>query len=644
MDIIKFVLCNQMAIMFRRKVLALLGMNCTGFEDVIEKIEDGQYENCQEVCDDIFDIIDNVQNNLRRHNVVPNDGNERTFFTFTKEDGRLFASKIKEKLKIQFNEFIEERQTFFSGDVDETLEKLKKRFPWASEEYLHIKALDATINKGITPKTIKKELEKMGTAKEESLAIKSYNYFPSKSNYHLSPEQLTAGILAEKEFYKGMAKCEEIPANIQKKCLKKIQNKADCIDYISFITNNKNISKYNKSKQKFWNLGHVNDNGEVEEQLLFHGTAESSVASICVHNFNLDSCPRETSRPKRSLFGEGLYFSSIPTFSLKYGPMLILCKVLPGKIEKFRKGDQKVPNIPDNYDSREVLLEGCDRLILVAKQSEQILPYCIIHIKKESMQQGENAVSSASTFNCAGSNQTFNTTSQPQSQSKNVFTRSKRSLQNDRNLPKEESIIYKCLSMSDYAVWKCGFFDGYAMEKCNPDCPQKGLIIIRLSKCNHKVHVDCLSWLRNEGKMFLNCPICGTLIITWGNQPFDMTMETAILDTELPGFQGVKTIQIKYLVENGIQTQSHPSPGKPYYAKDFPKYAFLPVTEAGIEILDLLKEAFRRGLVFTVDQNCVTWADISHKTLIKDNGGRLGYPDDSYFSLVRKQLEKFGIS
>ena len=69
----------------------------------------------------------------------------------------------------------------------------------------------------------------------------------------------------------------------------------------------------------------------MSEVLLFHGTAVASVDSILKNNFSLDHFPiqqQESSRDKRSMFGEGIYLSEMPAVSLVYGNGLVLCKVI----------------------------------------------------------------------------------------------------------------------------------------------------------------------------------------------------------------------------------------------------------------------------------------------------------------------------
>ena len=89
----------------------------------------------------------------------------------------------------------------------------------------------------------------------------------------------------------------------------------------------------------------------------------------------------------------------------------------------------------------------------------------------------------------------------------------------------------------------------------------------------------------------------------------------------LPGHAGTKTIVIRYQMESENQGAGHPHPGAPYHAIGFPRLAYLPDSEEGRRVLNMLVTAFRRRLIFTVGpsltlgkEDCVTWAGIHHKT------------------------------
>lgn len=87
------------------------------------------------------------------------------------------------------------------------------------------------------------------------------------------------------------------------------------------------------------------------------------------------------------------------------------------------------------------------------------------------------------------------------------------------------------------------------------------------------------------------------------------------------------TIIIEYNFPSGIQGQDPPNPGVRFQGKK--RTAYLPDTQEGREVLQLLKRAFDARLVFTVGTsnttgptNQITWNGIQHKTSIK--GGIIG--------------------
>ena len=84
------------------------------------------------------------------------------------------------------------------------------------------------------------------------------------------------------------------------------------------------------------------------------------------------------------VFGSGIYFSELPAVSLMYGGGLLLCKVMVGSCEMFKPKGEIPPDIPDMFDSREVIKDGVGVLHVVKKPS-QILPYCVIKLREESL-------------------------------------------------------------------------------------------------------------------------------------------------------------------------------------------------------------------------------------------------------------------
>ncbi|KAL3864504.1 hypothetical protein ACJMK2_006178 [Sinanodonta woodiana] len=169
-----------------------------------------------------------------------------------------------------------------------------------------------------------------------------------------------------------------------------------------------------------------------------------------------------------------------------------------------------------------------------------------------------------------------------------------------------------------------------------------------LHKCSHSFCSLCID------QHFTNtphCPICFTVYgIKTGNQPKDGYMDAKVNEKiQLPGFEGHGTIMLYYSFFDGIQTEEHPNPGRPYYGTN--RTAYLPNNQEGQKVLKLLKEAFKRRLVFTVGSsrttgcdNVVTWNDIHHKTNTCGGTVEFGYPDPTYLQRVQEELAAHGVT
>lgn len=151
------------------------------------------------------------------------------------------------------------------------------------------------------------------------------------------------------------------------------------------------------------------------------------------------------------------------------------------------------------------------------------------------------------------------------------------------------------------------------MEKINPNNMKK-------LECGHKFCRKCIDDYFAQVKKV--CPICQRVFaVIDGTQPDGGTMRCKVLKMSLPGYEPAFTIEIVYSIPNGVQTSVHPNPGRPY--QGCIRTAYLPNTNEGQRVCELLKKAFHHKLIFTVGQsrttgvdNVVTWNDIHHKTAI----------------------------
>ncbi|XP_004069155.2 E3 ubiquitin-protein ligase DTX3L [Oryzias latipes] len=168
----------------------------------------------------------------------------------------------------------------------------------------------------------------------------------------------------------------------------------------------------------------------------------------------------------------------------------------------------------------------------------------------------------------------------------------------------------------------------------------------RRLKCQHEFCEECLEdALHQTGSI---CPICNHVFdVLTGDQP-NGQMSWVKNSDSLPGFSGCGHIVITYNIANGVQTDRHPNPGKPFSGTC--RTAYLPDNKEGNAVLQLLKKAFDQRLIFTVGnsetnglENQVIWNDISHKTSLSGGIKNFGYPDPNYLERVKKDLKAKGI-
>ncbi|KAK7925253.1 hypothetical protein WMY93_007563 [Mugilogobius chulae] len=172
-------------------------------------------------------------------------------------------------------------------------------------------------------------------------------------------------------------------------------------------------------------------------------------------------------------------------------------------------------------------------------------------------------------------------------------------------------------------------------------------------KCGHTLHMLCMLAMYNNGTKdgSLQCPSCKTIYgEKTGTQPKGK-MEIYSISQSLPGHPDCGTIQIIYSIPPGIQGPEHPNPGQPFTCRGFPRFCFLPDNNKGRKVLELLKVAWMRRLIFTVgtssttgEPDTVVWNGIHHKTEMMSNLSGHGYPDPNYLDNVLSELASQGIT
>ncbi|XP_074045560.1 putative E3 ubiquitin-protein ligase DTX2 isoform X2 [Macrotis lagotis] len=211
-----------------------------------------------------------------------------------------------------------------------------------------------------------------------------------------------------------------------------------------------------------------------------------------------------------------------------------------------------------------------------------------------------------------------------------------------KNPPDEDCII--CM---EKLTTPSGYSDVIESKKIGPDD------VGRLVKCSHAFHLLCVLAMYRTGNKdgSLQCPSCKTIYgEKTGTQPKGK-MEFAVFKASLPGHEDCGTIEIIYNIPRGIQGPEHPNPGKPFTARGFPRHCYLPDNAQGRKVLELLKVAWKRRLIFTVgtssttgETDTVVWNEIHHKTEMGHNVTGHGYPDPNYLDNVLAELAAQGVT
>nr|XP_004666335.1 probable E3 ubiquitin-protein ligase DTX2 isoform X2 [Jaculus jaculus] len=211
-----------------------------------------------------------------------------------------------------------------------------------------------------------------------------------------------------------------------------------------------------------------------------------------------------------------------------------------------------------------------------------------------------------------------------------------------KTAPDEDCII--CMEKLSVAS---GYSDVADSETLGP------MAVGRLTKCSHAFHLLCLLAMYCNGNKdgSLQCPSCKTIYgEKTGTQPRGK-MEVFQFHVSLPGHEDCGTILIVYNIPHGIQGPEHPSPGKPFTARGFPRRCYLPDNAQGRKVLELLKVAWKRRLIFTVgtssttgETDTVVWNEIHHKTEMDRNLTGHGYPDPNYLQNVMAELAAQGVT
>jgi len=642
-------------------------------DEIKEKLRKEAYMTTNEIFDDMEEVFDsgNDRNMEEISFTLDNDKIQRRACINTDERERM-GNEMKKKLfhwtETNFvDEMMGERPV--AGKI---FTALQKRFPHVAEEELKVQACEVAHSKEDIWKKIVRELNQKNENEKPDAVYQKFRFAPFR-HLELDGEHAIHKYIAGYQFYRMMMKWAEPGASFPIP-LRKVENPHDAIASIDYIRNPQIEEGYQAQKERFQIEGK-----QVTEALLFHGTAVASVDSILKNNFSLDHSPiqqQESSRDKRRMFGEGIYFSEMPAVSLMYGNGLLLCKVILGDCETFTPRPGTVqPDIPDQFDSREVKTRDGSGVIHVVKRPVQVLPYCIIQLKNEALSSDYRkptmsplpaVIPTQQQQLCPVSVITLKGTSPQKALPPATVAIPPLDLNTvtadpEKSTSKEEQVQATLDTFTKAMAPIARTYPNHLTKSLSSvaDLPPCAVCLeVLMDKvvslpCLHQLHTTCARDIVEKGQGgpgCLQCPECQTIHGTRrGNQPREGDMTWTKLDSSLSGHPECGTIVIRYRFQAGVQGPEHPSPGKAYQAPGFPRVAYLPDSTEGQKVLRGLCTAFRRRLLFTVGKSltlglsdCVTWAGVHHKTMAE--GGLHGYPDPGYLPRVLQELNERGIT
>ena len=315
--------------------------------------------------------------------------------------------------------------------------------------------------------------------------------------------------------------------------------------------------------------------------------------------------------------------------------MLSFCAKPCPEIVKLAPNGTPPLEIPEEFDSREVRSRDNFGVISVINHPHQILPYCILYLKKDTLTQAHQTLDMQQFIRISKSAlapKKRKTCSSPSISSQATslairFNQNSYTIPSTKTLPKDISRIVpieiKCTSEVDARV----YVDLHSKSagvvnpnlNSNSTCPicQEGLQSAGISSlriCEHYFHRTCLETMisKQASPGHLVCPLCSTV---HGIRTGDMPMESEMLRwkeprLDLPGNSGLGSFVIMYHVQDGIQGKGHPHPDKPFKALGFPRYASLPGNNEGERVIKLLCLAFQRRLTFSVGQRDQMWETV----------------------------------
>ncbi len=135
--------------------------------------------------------------------------------------------------------------------------------------------------------------------------------------------------------------------------------------------------------------------------------------------------------------------------------------------------------------------------------------------------------------------------------------------------------------------------------------------VVQTSNCGHIFHNDCLQTSMESQPC---CTVCSLPISQshWRGKMPSGTMTISEIQSHCHGFEGCPTYIIAFVFPAGLQKKYHPNPSMAFSSHG--KYTrYLPASSGGTQLLERLKFAFLRGLLFSVGRGGSVVPEISLK-------------------------------
>ena len=337
-------------------------------EDILTRVEDGRHQDIDEVFNDIYKVLKTERdgNEIRledQEKQVYDEADALIMAGMMMKTAKSLQKEIEDSLKVVEEESIEDDDDLLLVNSEDVVQKLRRQFEAIPSNTLHDEAVKMMFADANGRKKIMEDLSGM-----EDVYTSKY----------------------------GVVKIAEDSANYKQvsdyfeKTLGSREEGENCeIENIFEINNKYTSDNYNDAlKEMERKLGE-----KPMERIFCHGTSDKAIASIIKNNFDVEAIPNDfgvhgEGRPKRAMYGKGIYLGNSSATALLYGNIIIVCHVIMGKCEKISFDDASVNNrnIPAEYDTRVLVnTKNIDGHICIVKETRHVLPQFVISLKNKGL-------------------------------------------------------------------------------------------------------------------------------------------------------------------------------------------------------------------------------------------------------------------